>query len=45
MSFINALSDNTGVATTYTVTIGSANLAKLTEEQKAVATAKNIKLA
>lgn len=43
MSFINALT-NTGTAT-YTVTIGSTNLAKLTDEQKAIATAKNIKLA
>lgn len=43
MSFINALT-NTGTAT-YTVTIGSTNLAKLTDEQKAIATAKNINLA
>ena len=45
MSFINALSDNTGVATTYTVIIGSTNLAKLTQEQIDIATAKNITLA
>ncbi len=45
MSFINALSDNTSLTKTYTVTIGSTNLAKLTEAQKAIATAKNIKLA
>lgn len=45
MSFINALSDNTNLTKTYTVSIGSTNLAKLTEEQKAVATNKNIKLA
>ena len=43
MSFINALT-NIGTST-YTVTIGSTNLAKLTSEQKAVATAKNITLA
>ena len=45
MSFINALSDNSSLSTTYTVTIGSTNLAKLTEEQIAIATNKNIILA
>ncbi len=45
MSFINALSDNSGLSTTYTVTIGSTNLAKLTPEQIAIATNKNIILA
>ena len=44
MSFINALADNSGQSKTYTVNIGSV-LTKLTEEQKAIATAKNIKLA
>ena len=43
MSFINALT-NTGTAT-YTVTIGSTNLAKLTQDQIDIATAKNIVLA
>lgn len=43
MSIINAMK-NTSSSTTYTVTIGSTNLAKLTEEQIAIATAKNIKL-
>ena len=43
MSFINAL-NNTGTGT-YTVTIGSINLAKLTAEQIQIATAKNITLA
>lgn len=45
MSFINALSDNTGLSSTYTVTIGSTNLAKLTPEQIKIATDKNIALA
>jgi hypothetical protein len=45
MSFINAFEDNTGEETQYTVYIGDTNLAKLTEEQIAVATNKNIKLA
>lgn len=45
MSFINALSDNTGFPTTYKVTIGSTNLAKLTPEQIQIATDKNITLA
>lgn len=45
MSFINAFEDNTGEETQYTVTIGATNLAKLTPEQVAVATSKNILLA
>ena len=44
MSFINAFEDNTGGAT-YTVTWGAVNLAKLTDEQIAIATSKNITLA
>ena len=44
MSVINALSDNTG-GTTYTVTLGSTNLAKLTDEQKQIAIDKNYTLA
>ena len=44
MSFINAFEDNTG-GTQYTVTIGTTNLAKLTPDQIAVATNKNILLA
>lgn len=44
MSVINALSDNTG-KTTYTVTLGSTNLAKLTDEQKQIAIDKNYTLA
>lgn len=44
MSIINALSDNTG-GTTYTVTLGATNLAKLTDEQKQIAIDKNYTLA
>lgn len=44
LSILNALSDNTGLATTYTVTLGSANLAKLTPDQKMIALNKNIML-
>ena len=44
MSVINALSDNTG-GTTYTVTLGATNLAKLTDEQKQIAIDKNYTLA
>lgn len=44
MSIINALEDNTGEETTYTVYFGSDNLAKLSEEQKKVALDKNIDL-
>ena len=44
MSVINALSDNTG-KTTYTVTLGATNLAKLTDEQKQIAIDKNYTLA
>lgn len=43
MSFINALQNTTG--TTYKVTIGSTNLAKLTADQIQIATDKNITLA
>lgn len=45
LSILNALSDNTGLDTTYTVTLGTANLAKLTQEQKMIAYSKNIALA
>ena len=45
MSFINAFEDNTGEETQYTVTFGATNLAKLTEEQIAIVTNKNILLA
>jgi hypothetical protein len=45
LSILNALSDNTALDTTYTVTLGSANLEKLTEEQKEIAYSKNIALA
>lgn len=44
LSILSALEDNTG-GTQYTVKFGSTNLAKLTEEQKAIATNKNIALA
>lgn len=45
VNILNALSDNTGVSTTYTVKLGATNLAKLTAEQKQIATNKNIALA
>lgn len=45
MSAINAFSDNSDLSQTYTAYFGATNLAKLTDEQKAVATAKNIALA
>lgn len=44
MSFINSFEDNTD-DTQYTVTLGTTNLAKLTPEQIAIATSKNILLA
>lgn len=44
LSILNALSDNTGLDTTYIVHLGSGNLAKLTEEQKEIAYNKNIDL-
>lgn len=40
MSAINALKDLTG-ETSQTLTLGATNLNKLTDEQKAIATAKN----
>lgn len=43
-SLVNALSDNSGLNKTYTVTLGSNNLAKLTDEQLAIARNKNILL-
>ena len=44
VSWLNALADRTG-ETAYTLTIGSANLAKLTAEEIAIATNKNWNLA
>ena len=44
VSWLEALADRTG-QTTFTLTIGSTNLAKLTAEQKAIATNKNWTLA
>jgi hypothetical protein len=44
VNILNALSDNTGVSTTYKVTIGTANLNKLSMEQKLIALDKNIQL-
>lgn len=44
LSVLNALEDNTGEGTRYTVYFGSTNLAKLTDEQKAIAENKNISL-
>lgn len=40
MSIINALADYSSSGTTYTVTLGSANKAKLTEEEQLIATEK-----
>ena len=45
MTFVDAFEDNTGEETQYTVKISSTNLAKLSTEQIAVATNKNILLA
>ena len=45
MNFINAFEDNSSLSATYIVYFGKTNLDKLTDEQKAVATAKNIALA
>ena len=44
VNMFNALSDHTGLSSN-TLVLGSANLAKLTEEQKAIATNKNWNLA
>lgn len=44
LSVLNALEDNTGESTQYTVYLGSSNLVKLTQEQRNIATNKNIKL-
>ena len=41
---IDILSDNSSLSTTYTIGIGSTNLAKVSADYKAIATAKNIKL-
>ena len=45
MSIINALKDYSGSGTTYTVTLGTTNLEKLTDEEKAIATRKGWTLA
>lgn len=44
LSILNALSDNSELDTTYTVHLGSANIAKLTDEQLLIAYSKNIAL-
>ena len=43
LNVLNALKDNTG-GTTYNIQLGSTNLKKLTDEQKAIATNKNYTL-
>ncbi len=45
MSIINCLKDYAGTTTTYTLTLGTTNLAKLTDSEKAVATQKGWTLA
>ena len=45
LNVLNALSDNTSLSTTYKITLGSTNLAKLTDEQKQIAINKNYTLA
>ena len=45
MSVINALQDKSGTGTPWTVTLGSVNLAKLTDAEKAMATQKGWTLA
>lgn len=45
MSIINALKDYSGSGMAYTVTLGTTNLAKLTDEEKAIATQKGWTLA
>ena len=45
MSIINALQDKIGTGTAWTITLGTANLAKLTDTEKAIATQKGWTLA
>lgn len=45
MSIINALADKSGTGTTFTITLGTDNLAKLTDAEKAIATQKGWSLA
>ena len=45
MSILNCLKDYSGSSTTYTVTLGATNLAKLTDAEKAIATQKGWTLA
>lgn len=45
LNILNALEDNTNETLTYTLYLGSTNLAKLTEDQMAIAYDKNINLA
>lgn len=45
MSILNALKDYSGTGTTYTVTLGTSNLAKLTDAEKLIATGKGWTLA
>ena len=45
MSLLNALADKSGTGTTFTITLGTENLAKLTDAEKAIATQKGWSLA
>jgi hypothetical protein len=45
MSILNALKDLTGTGSTLTLTLGTTNLAKLTDAEKAIATQKGWSLA
>ena len=45
LSLLAILKDNSSTGTKYTITLGATNLAKLTDEEKAIATEKGWSLA